>query len=273
MAKNKKSKKKKGYNPPLTFLDKFIYILFLIISGILSFSLVLIPVFIQKKITFTDSSAIAFETTGSIFWILPLTLYILLSAWILGICGLEDSIPLFGNPNLRYGEPPFKRNTYPLFRRKKYVKEIKNKKKPWYKNLIIVWCTVFFILACLFPLGICGRRVLYDDSSITIFDSFNSEKITYSPDNFESLTISTYRNWSRYSYHWSYQIKINMSDGKKIYFADKVSEDAIDEFIEIKEMINKDNIVIEGKHNLDEVITDMKCNQSQSEKLRQLFSE
>ena len=64
-----------------------------------------------------------------------------------------------------------------------------------------------------------------------------------------------------------------MSDGKKIYFADKVSEDAIDEFIEIKEMINKNNIVIEGKHNLDEVITNMKCNQSQSEKLRQLFSE
>lgn len=176
MAKKKKHSKHKGFNPPLTFVDKLIYFLFLIVFLAISFSPLVIATLIQRELTFSDPSAIAFTTTGGLWWVFPLSFYLLITTFALFICGFERRIPLLGNPELRYGEPPFKKNIYPLFKRKQYVAEPKNNKKPWYKGLIITWCVVFFVLACLFPLGICGRRVLFDDSTIKTYSSFNSIK-------------------------------------------------------------------------------------------------
>lgn len=273
MAKNKNRKKHKGYNPPLTFLDKFLYSLFLIVFFAISISPIIIATIIQKNLTFKDPTAVAFEATGALWWTLPISLYLVITVLVLGFCGLEYRIPLFGNPKLRYGEPPFKKNIYPLFKRKRYVTEPKSNKKPWYKGLIITWCVVFFVLVCLYPLGICGRRVLFEDSTVTIYNSFNAEIITYSTEDFDHLTLRTHINSSRHGIsRWVYNVEIQTTSGKKLSFDNKVSENAIDQFICIKNLLDSDQITISGAHNLDKVIKDNKFDDSEAEKLIELFS-
>lgn len=273
MAKNKKHSKHKGFNPPLTFVDKLIYFLFLIVFLAISFLPITIPISIQKHLTFSDPSAVAFMTTGGLWWTFPLSFYLLITTIVLFACGFERKIPLFGNPNLRYGEPPFKKNIYPLFKRKHYVLEQKSKKKVWYKNFIVAWCVVLLVLLSIFPLGICGRRVLFDNSSIKTYNSFNSVKTSYSSEDYNHLTLDTYFSSSRYGAgRWFYNAEIKTKDGKKLSFRNYVSEKAIDEFIEIKESLNADQITIKRAHNLEKVIEDNNLSDSESKKLYELFS-
>ena len=273
MAKNKKHSKHKGYNPPLTFVDKLIYFLFLIVFLAISFLPITIPLSIQKHLTFSDPSAVAFMTMGGLWWTFPLSFYLLITTIVLFACGFEYKIPLFGNPNLRYGEPPFKKNIYPLFKRKHYVLEQKSKKKVWYKNFILAWCVVFLVLLSIFPLGICGRRVLFDNSSIKTYNSFNSVKTSYSSEDYNHLTLDAYFSQSRYgSDTWVYMVVLKTNDGKNLSFRNKLSERAIDEFIEIKKSLNADQITIKRAHNLEKVIEDNNLSDSESKKLYELFS-
>ena len=71
---------------------------------------------------------------------------------------------------------------------------------------------------------------------------------------------------------WVYNINIKTMDGKKIYFGNCLSEKALDEFIEIKESLDADQITIKRAHNLEKVIEDNKLTESQTEKLYELFS-
>ena len=273
MPKNKRKKKHKGYAPPLTFLDKLLYVLFLILFCAISISPLIIATIIQNKLTFKDPSAVAFGSTGSLFWTFPISLFLLITVLVLGICGLENKIPLFGNPRLQYGEPPFKKNIYPIFKRKQYVTDAKTNKKTWYKGLIIMWSIIFLVLACLYPLGICGRRVLFEDSTIKTYNSFNSVKRTYSTEDYDHFTLDTYISRSRYGAgRWVYKVEIKTNDGKKISFRNYVSEKAIDEFIEIKESLNHDQITIKRAHNLEKVIENNNFDSTTSDKLRELFS-
>ena len=273
MAKNKKHSKHKGYNPPLTFVDKLIYFLFFIVFLAISFLPIIIPISIQKHLTFSDPSAVAFTTTGGLWWTFPLMFYLLITTIVLFACGFERKIPLFGNPNLRYGEPPFKKNIYPLFKRKHYVLEQKSKKKVWYKNFIVAWCVGFLVLLSIFPLGICGRRVLFDNSSIKTYNSFNSVKTSYSSEDYNHLTLDAYFSQSRYgSDTWVYMVVIKTNDGKNLSFRNKLSERAIDEFIEIKKSLNADQITIKRAHNLEKIIEDNNLSDSESKKLYELFS-
>jgi len=273
MPKYNRKKEHKGYAPPLTFLDKLLYVLFLILFCAISISPLIIATIIQKKLTFNDPSAVAFEQTSGLWWTFPISFFLLITVLVLGICGLENRIPLFGNPKLQYGEPPFKKNIYPLFKRKHYVLEQKSKKKVWYKNFIVAWCVVFLVLLSIFPLGICGRRVLFEDSTIKTFNSFNSVKITYSTEDYDHFTLDAYISRSRYgAARWVYKVEIKTNDGKKISFRNYVSEKAIDEFIEIKESLNHDQITIKRAHNLEKVIDYNNFDSTTSDKLRELFS-
>ena len=274
MAKEKKRKKKSGSNPPLTLLDKFIYWVLFLVFSISSLCLVFFVTYLQRKITFSSPSAVAFESNGSFLFTLPLILHLIITGFVLFICGLEYRIPLFGNPKIGYGVIPYKNCTYPIFKRKTNSDNKKVRKKKWYKKLILVWCIIFLISAFIFPLGICGRRVLGDDGTITVFNAFNQEKQVYSTEDYDKLTISTYRDGSRGgSYHWRYQIEIKTNKGKSFSFTNKMSEDAINEFIEIKKLFDKENITIKGEENLSKVIRDNDLNAEETKKLKLLFSE
>ena len=154
------------------------------------------------------------------------------------------------------------------------VRESKKvRKKVWYKSFIVAWCVVFLALLCIFPLGFCGRQVLFDDSTVKIYNSFNSVKTTYSSEDFDHLTLNAYFKTSIYGAgRWVYNINIKTMDGKKIYFGNCLSEKALDEFIEIKESLDADQITIKRAHNLEKVIEDNKLTESQTEKLYELFS-
>ena len=273
MAKKKKHNKRKRYNPPLTFVDKFIYILFLVVFIAISFSLIIIPLYIQKRLTFSDPSAVAFMTTGGLWWTFPLSFYLLITTIVLFACGFDQKIPLFGNPNLRYGEPPFKKSIYPIFRRKQYIQNNKGKGKVWYKSFIGAWFVVFLVFLCIYPLGICGRRVLYDDSTIKTYNSFNSVKTTYSSKDYYHLTLDAFFSQARYGAgRWVTTAEIKTKENKKIYFRNNLSERAMDEFIEIKESLDPDQITIKRAHNLENVIEDNNLSDSESKKLYELFS-
>lgn len=273
MAKKKKHIKHKGYTPPLTILDKFLYFLFLIFFSAVSISPIIISTSVQKNLTFSSPSAVAFVSTGGLWWAFPLSFYLIITTFVLFAVGYEQRIPLFGNAKLKYGEPPFKKEIYPIFRHKEYILDKSRKRKLWCKGIIIAWCIIFLVLLCIFPLALSGRKVLFDDSTVIVYSCLNREKIRYTIDDFDHITIDAYRSYSRYgSSRWVYAFTIRTTDGKETYFRNVLSEKAIDEFIEIKEQLEIDKITIKRSYNLENVIRQYDPDDLFVEKLYELFS-
>lgn len=273
MKNSKKKKKHKGHTPPLSIIDKITYISFLLLSFGISSALILIALSIQKTIAFKEASVVTYDGVASNWWIAPLILHIFIPSLALGVSGLEYKIPLFGNNTIRYREHPYKRNIYPLFKRKQYVHTHKAKNKPVYYYLVVAWCIIFIVFACIFPLGICGREVLYEDSTIAIYTATNKLKQSYSLSDIENITIFTYRSYSRYGAgRWCYEITFKMSNGKNVSFDNKFHDGALNEFIEIKDSLDSNQITIKKSYNLDKVIEDNNLSDSESKKLYELFS-
>jgi hypothetical protein len=270
----KNSKKKhKGLTPPLSNIDIITYISFLLLSIGISIALIFIALSIQKTIAFKEASVVTYDGAASNWWIAPLFLHIFIPSLALGVSGLQYKIPLFGNNTIRYREHPYKRNIYPLFKRKQYVHTHKAKNKPVYYYLIVAWCIIFIVFACIFPLGICGREVLYEDSTIAIYTATNKLKQSYSLSDIENMTIFTYRSYSRYGAdRWCYEITFKMSNGKKVSFDNSFHDGALNEFIEIKDSLDSNQITIKKSYNLDKVIEDNNLSDSESKKLYELFS-
>ena len=175
MGKQKKrAKRRKPPRPPLSFLDKTLYFLFLLLSyGLVLFFLLGI-LLLRKGIAFSDPTVIAASSKDlSFFFLIPLFLLLVCTP----VCFLEftagNRLPLFGNRKIKYGHPPWDEHCYPLFN-SRYKKEamIRPSKKE-NRRIIAVTLTVLFALTLLLgSLSLFSRKCLYQDGSLACYNSF-----------------------------------------------------------------------------------------------------
>lgn len=277
----RKRKHKRNICPPLTFLDKAIYFILMVIS----FLLVLLVFFciddLQNLIAFSDGNAVAYKSNASTLFAVPFLFYFEISALTYFICALEDKKPIFGSKKYKYGEYPFSEDCYPVFGEKKYNRYIRPSRKKYIRSCIIIWCTVLVILGLLVPFSLFGREVLCKDNRIEKRNSLNFVSETYTAEDYEHLTISAhYVSGYRTSGGWKYEITIKTTDGEKYTFdnrdfdwrANNSRTVSLEKMLEIKNLFSKEAITIKGSENIDDVSEFYGMTEVQQEKLVKLFS-
>ena len=140
------------------------------------------------------------------------------------------------------------------------------------------------LLACLIPLSLFSREVLYQDNRIERINLFNHVTEAYTTDDFEHLTIRA--NYALYlrkpgSSGWRYSIEIKMKDGTTFHFSQrnfdglgKNRQDAcLDKMLDIKSQFSPESITIKGDDNVDAISEEYRLNEEQYAKLCKLFAE
>ena len=277
---------KRNLCPPLTFLDKLIYFLGFMLDVCLCFALVIVFSQLQSVIAFSTPDVIAYKERATFLLILPFSLYFGLTIGIFILIGFETQTPLFGSRKIRYGEPPFSPKCLPIFRKRRIKNKLPKAKKKLYLKIIAVWCIVLLLLTSLIPLGLFKRDALYEDNRIEKINAQNKVIAVYTEEDFAHLTIdargyatATHKVMFPLSpFRYSYEITIEMTDGEKFFFSAgnfdgnyATNEKRLDKLLEIKALFDKSKITVTGADKIDEIIKDMKLNESETAKLNKLF--
>ena len=274
---SKKSKKRKrGFRPPLSFVDKSIYWLGLL----LVFPLTVLLAFwfddVTGVIAFQDPAVIAYRSHPSYFFIIPLVLYAEISVFLLCLMALEGKKPLLGNKKVQYGEAPWAKDCFPLFDPRRKSVSVRPSEKRFRRRMRIVWVIGFFLCSLLAPFSFCGRDCLMQDNSIVTYDALNQKAPNpYIADEFTALTIR-----AQYaSKAWMYEITIQTEDGMTFTFSYEDfdwrkpgrQETCLRKMLEIKALFPPDAITIKGEQKLEKVVDYLGLNEELTQLLYQLF--
>ncbi len=273
----KDKRKKKGVYPKLTLLDHTVYLLgsvFTVVGGILAAALF---EHVCGLIAFAEEGAIAYKSNASFLFALPFLLFLEISAIVFFIGGWTQKTPLFGDKSIRYGEAPFRKDCFPLFRLRKYKSRILPSWRSMMRTALAMWCALFVLLASLVPLSLFGREVLYEDNSTKRINIFNTVTEEYTPKDYAHLWIYTgYNTVYRGGGYWIYEITIEMENGKKHTFGSRdfaSGHDAcLDEMLEIKALFAPEDVTIDGAELIHKAAHNLGFNAEQEAKLAKLFS-
>lgn len=190
---NRNSKKtNKSNRPPLSFIDKCIYLLAVVLT--IAGSVIVLFCFeaIQRLIAFADPTVIADVESAVFLFALPLLLFIDGSAIIFFMGRYRNKIPFLGNAKVKYGQHPWDKDCYPLFdKRRKAIEKPPSEKKLCRKKFIL-WMTCFLLFLMIAPLSLFGRDCLHNDYHISSYNIINqtSEK-EYTVQDYHCLTLRT----------------------------------------------------------------------------------
>ena len=280
--KTKRKDNKRHLRPPLTFLDKSIYFLCIFFSFLGALLLVFCFDDIQNMIAFSKAETIAYRSNASFLFIVPFMMFLEISALVIFIVGWESKKPIFGSKKYKYGEHPFREECIPLFHKKKYSLKKTPSQKRFMRQMTALWCAGLLLFACLIPFSLFGRNALYQDNRIEKINMVNLTGDTYTTDDFANLTIKTqYVSGYRTADYWKYEISIEMKDGKEFSFSNRdfdwrvsgAKDVCLDKMLEIKSLFDSETITIKGVKNTDEVADYLGFNESQQNKLNELFAE
>ena len=280
-SKSKRKKNKKQLCPPLTFLDKSIYILLLVFSFLAVHLLKYGFDYVRSVIAFNKPDTVAYESNASHLLALPFMLYLVISVWVIVITGWESKKPIFGSKKYQYGEYPYRKDCVPFFCQNKYIRKTPSQKK-FTRIITSLWCVGLLLFACLIPFSLFGRHAMYRDDRIEKINFMNLTSETYTTDDFDHLIIKAqYVSQYRAADYWKYEITVVMKDGKDISFSNRdfdrrvsSKEDfCLDKMLEIKSLFDSEAITVIGVENLGKLADDLDLSEAQKAKLNRLFAQ
>ncbi|MBR4063162.1 MAG: hypothetical protein IKK01_08855 [Clostridia bacterium] len=229
MAKVKKHRKHKPQPPPLSGLDKFLYIMLVILHFALIVAAAVLFVFlIPTAIAYADESIVAFNNSVGALCVLPICFFWLISGIALYELGTWLGQPLFGNKNYKSkNDIPVKR-VYPLFSKAFWQKMRKNTRSLM-KAAISLYVVIFIICAAFVPFGLCPRYTLDSENRIKEYNAFNSLTETRTIESAEKLIINiSKRSRGRHWITFSYQVQISFVFNDEEYFFVPGNFDSLD---------------------------------------------
>ena len=273
--KTKRKDNKRHLRPPLTFLDKSIYFLCIVFSylGALLFASCFDD--IRNMIAFNMPGTVAYRSNASFLFAVLFMMFLEISALGLFISGWESKKPIFGSKKYKYGEYPFREDCFPLFSSQKRNQHKTPSQKTFVRHMTILWCSVLVVFSCLIPFSLFGRDAMYQDNRVEKINLINNVSDTYTTNDFSELTIQV-----KYFLGYRYEIIIEMKDGKTFSFSNRdfdwrvsgAKDICLDKMLEIKSLFDAEAITIKGAKNTDEVADYLGFNESQQNKLNELFS-
>ncbi len=277
-----KAKKRLHRMPPLSFVDKLIYwtAFLLLIAG--TIALIFFPLYLRRKIAFSDSAAIAMADHASLLWLLVPLMTFSLMTFILWLQPYQNRKPIFGRKNFKYGPPAWPK-VYPLFMKNKpYVYESRRKQEKQ-KRVAVILLVVLLISFIPFPLSLYGRDCLRSDGSIMQYNMFNVQTQQFSPGDIADIEIETYRYGGKGTWPKRYgvQMVFRTTGGKTYTFRQRdfrKDTDAeisywLEAMLNVKERYDPRIIHYDDLKRLDRVVADNGLSGEEVDLLYKLFGQ
>lgn len=265
MARKKKNRKKQM--PPLSWLDKFVYWVAMILSfcGIW----IILPVFLlQKYIAFQDDTVIASSEGPGILFVIPLTI------WFVAVFACvheayKKRTPLFGIKDFRYG-PPRWAPKYPLFMKNKPSRYCMTEKQ---KVTIGILAVLSVLCWAVLPLSVFERISLHADGSLTHYNAVNQVEEHWKSQEVHAVKFDICLTGGK-SPNWVIELTLETEDETELYFRGGefvgTWEETLENMLRIKERFSR-SVTIDGVENLDHLIEDASFTDAELELLYQLF--
>jgi len=268
---NRKAKK-----PPLSFIDKAIYVFIMLFGIVFAFVLfALFGIYIPNKISYSDVNVVAIINSSAIVWAMPFSLLVSMAFVVLGYFGLKNKQPIFGNKKIKpsYFEPTIK--TYPLFS-KDFREHLTVSAARKIKITAISILIAIVVSAFMIPFGFYPRTVLDKDNNIITYNTFNEEikRINISDSQKNVINIS-YSNGRRSGPHWGIQM-IFVFDNEEYTVGlgafDKMStSEALRYMIDLKTNLGEGNYTITNTNRMEDLLTRNRYSDEEKALIYELF--
>ncbi len=259
--------------PPLSPLDKGIYLLLSILAFGIAFSPLIAGLLLGDRVSFSDPTVIGNTKPGRF------ALWVLLSTFVSGVplfsvlaIGMDNRQPFFGRKDVIYGFRGGRVDIHPLFRKRETpLKPAKKRERELVAVLVAVALLVPILLSVL---SVYERADLHEDLSVTVKNGFNTETKRMEAEEIERVTFSIdrYRVRRNRGISWlsrlSVQVTLTMENGRKYTF----KPDA-DTMLYIKSRVSPSLIRYEMEGSVEEYIDRHIRDPIEADKLRQVFAE
>lgn len=255
--------------PPLSRLDKGIYLLLAVLAFGIAFSPLIASLLLEERVAFSDPTVIGSTRPGRF------GLWVLLSMFVSGVplasvlaYGLVTRQPFFGRKDVVYGFRGGRKEIYPLFRKRENpLKPARKRERGLIAALVAVALLVPVLLSVL---SVYGRVDLHGDLSVTVKNGFNAETKRMEAEEIETVTFSIerYRGRRRVTNSLSAHVILTMENGRKYSF----TPDA-DTMLYIKSRVSPSLIRYEMEGSVEEYIDRYIRDPIEADKLRVVFAE
>ncbi|MBP3667177.1 MAG: hypothetical protein J6K29_09005 [Clostridia bacterium] len=273
MAKKKRKRSSRTSSlrpaPPLSRLDKGIYLLLAVLAFCITFSPLIAALLLEERVAFSDPTVIGSTRPGRF------GLWMLLSMIVSGVplasvlaCGLATRQPFFGRKDVFYGFRGGRTEIYPLFRKRETpLKPVQKRERGLIAALVAVALLVPVLLSVL---SVYGRADLHEDLSVTVKNGFNAETKRMEAEEIETVTFSIERYRGRRGIigSLSAHVILTMENGRKYSF----TPDA-DTMLYIKSRVSPSMIRYEMEGSVEEYIDRHIRDPIEADKLRAVFAE
>ena len=246
MTKKAKKKRKNNNMPPLSWLDKLIYYVGIILSVCAMFGCVAVVILMSERIAYSNPEVIAYSPKWIVFLCLPASMMFLAYSFILGE-QYKRKTPIFGQRDFRYG-PPLYKEKYPLFMKEKPHIRMTQRQKHSQTVTAIVLVSATIISLFLYPFSFCGRNVLLSDGHMITYNAFNRETKAYDSANVVSIAFST--DSDRHSKYITVTFRMD-DNGTCSFSSDLFRENWLNEMLTIKARYPQDMISFNESFTLD----------------------
>lgn len=267
--------------PPLSLIDKVIYLLWFVLCLVIPVSCVMSLTALRRRIALaTDPDMLASASSGVFLFYIFILLFgmimvVLLAAPWASLLGRKQ--PFFGNRHVKYGQFPYK-NTYPLFYPGGIRRALPKNGAEWQTALhdykFMLYCLLAAVL--LYAAMLCPRIVLRADDSIVTYGVFNHAIYTCPPEDILGLRIDsdylpngnhTGRSALRFAVQTRNGIYYNFYPGS---FSGATTLDQLDQMLAFRARVPQPVRVV-GQEDLDDILTDGHYTAEEAAKIYEIF--
>ncbi len=268
MAKrnNKKRKPPALRPPPLSGLDKAIYICLFLIALVLIFGAILALVSINRAIGYDDPTVISSEARGTMLWAAPFLLVFAIVTMGMIVTALTNKQPIFGKRGIVYGSAQYA-PVYPLFMENRPNADIRPSEKGYLRAMRRFVIGVLAVTLLLTPLSLCGRNSLREDMGITVYGVFNQKTRSYEKEDIKTVTFAIYYTGGAGG-GWHIRAQIMTKDGRRYDFRGD-----LDTLLYIKNHVPASAVRYKGEEYLNALIRSKHYTADEAAKARTLFGQ
>ncbi len=274
MAGKNRKKRKHLRTPPLSFVDKCMYFMLLILFlAFLIGYIIFVGGIWERNAILSDPSVVAVDFKA-LFWRVPFLLYVVISGFTFLLYCYEDRKPIFGNRDKKYQSGHWEK-VYPVFskewrekRKKDKASEIRFRRKMW-----TVWFIGLGITVLLIPFGLFGRWILDDHGVFHRYNFLNQETVSYSASQAEEMRVSI----TKHKYRYSIQLSLSMDQGGKVVlnmgdFSGENKEEILQHMLSLKNEISPNKLFYKNLYRLDRLISYMDPTPAERKLLDSIFN-
>lgn len=266
MSKKKTKRKSPALRPPpLSGVDKTIYVCLFLASIALTVGALLGVFFANRAIAYADPAVIAAESRVTVFWAAPFLVTFAIVSLSMTVTAYGNKQPIFGKKGICYGSIHYA-PVYPLFTKGKPKPYIRPSEKRYRRCMLRLAVGVLAVTFLLTPLSLCGRNSLRKDMSITVYSVFNQEKRRYEREDIETVTFGIYHNTRSMGMYVGADIRTK--DGKSFRYGGD-----LDTLLYIKSRVSPSAVRYKHEGRLDTLIRREKYTASEAAKVRTLFGQ